>query len=408
MKETRLYRHLPETPGVYLMKNTRGSVLYVGKAGNLRHRVASYFTRLPAGRHGPHDERIQKLVSQIKYIGYEKTDTVIEALIREAELIKKLKPPFNIKEKDDKSFLYVEITKEKFPRVLLARTKGTYGPFTSAKSIREALRIIRRIFPYHIHTKEQVQKAKRPCFEYEVGLCPGICISALSAKDYKKNTNNIKRFFEGKKKQIARALKKEMEVASKALNFEQAGKIKRQIFALQHIEDVALIQDPEPLNVKLTNLKTLRIEGYDISNISGTFATGSMVVFINGKPDKNEYRKFKIKTISQSNDVGMLKEMLRRRLRKIPGTSGWPLPDCMLIDGGRGQVNAVQAVQAEFDLAIPVVGIAKGPARKNNEIIGTLPKGIEKATLIKVRDEAHRFAIAYHKKLREHAFFHAQ
>lgn len=391
-----LYEKFPESPGVYLMKDVSGKILYIGKAANLKRRVSSYFLR-------PHDSRIQKLVSEIKKIDYEPTDTAIEALILEARLIKKHLPPFNVREKDDKSFLYVEITKEKFPRVLLVRGKEgsageRFGPFTSASSIREALRIIRKIFPFSTHVSGQ--KFSRPCFEYEIGLCPGTCIGAVSRAEYRENIVNMRLFLEGKKARILRALEKEMNMASKKLEFERAEKLKRRIFALRHIRDVALITELEfgaPSGKAATQL---RIEGYDISNISGTSAVGSMVVFRGNMPDKNEYRKFKIRTISGSDDVGMLKEVIRRRL----GNS-WPLPALFLIDGGKGQINGAKAVLSEFGLRIPVAGIAKGPERKRNDIIGIIPKGISRATLINVRDEAHRFAIAYHKRVRGRMFF---
>ena len=198
-----------------------------------------------------------------------------------------------------------------------------------------------------------------------------------------------------------------MKAASAALEFEAAEKLKRQIFALRHIQDVALISSDAPLfSTGYRPMANSRIEGYDVSNISGTSAVGSMVVFCGGKPDRTEYRKFKIRTITGSNDFGMLKEVLRRRFRHpaAKGGFGWALPDLVLIDGGRGQVNAAEEVLSETGLKIPVVGIAKGPERKRNDIIGFLPKGFDKRTLILVRDEAHRFAIQYHKKVRAREF----
>ncbi len=388
------------------MKNARGGVLYVGKAGNLRRRVSSYFTRAL-------DARLQKLVSEIHDIETRKTDTAIEALILESELIKKLQPPFNVLEKDDKSFLYVEITKDKFPRVLLARGKDEsgknakrYGPFTSASSIREAMRILRKIFHWSIHTPEKLQsssyklKTTRPCFEYEIGLCPGTCVGAISSADYKKTISGLKLFFDGKKERLIKNLKKEMVLAGKKLEFERAEKIKRQIFALQHVQDVALIKD-DPLFVSkpYTQNPIFRIEGYDISSISGDSAVGSMVVFTGGKPDKNEYRKFKIKNFSSRGDTGMMKEVLERRFK-----NNWPLPSMILVDGGAGQVGAAKQALCEVGLKIPVIGIAKGPKRKRNDFIGFIPKWVEPKTLISVRDEAHRFAISYHKKLRGKKF----
>jgi excinuclease ABC subunit C len=440
-----LHKKLPESPGVYLFKDARGKILYIGKAGNLRRRVSSYFTR-PRHRQGyggqAHDSRIEKLVSKIEKVDCRRTDTALEALILEAELIKKYKPPYNIREADDKSFLYVEVTREKFPRMLLVRGRDlrirnglapslkerhsstasararrrsalfSAGPFTSASNIREALRILRRIFPWSTHPSTELgagefskknrrlypERSRRACFEYELGLCPGTCIGAISREDYMKNIVNLKLLFAGKKKRILRNLQKEMAAASRNLKFEKAEKLRRQIFALKHIRDVALISDSGPLPTTY-HLPPTRVEGYDVSNISGTSATGSMVVFRGSEPDNNEYRKFRIRTITRADDVGMLREVLERRFK-----NNWPLPDLILIDGGKGQVNTTKKVLEEFGLKIPVVGIAKGSKRKRNDIIGEIPPGVSKNTLVKVRNEAHRFALGYHKKLRGRNF----
>lgn len=400
-----LFSRLPNTPGVYLMKDIKGEILYIGKASNLKRRVSSYFQR-------SHEFRIERLVAQIKKIDYKKTDTALEALILEAELIREHQPPYNVLEKDNKSFLYVQITDESFPCINLVRGKDLnnsdpsntksknssriFGPFVSGRSLREALKIIRRIFPYSTHSANQ----KKPCFDYQLGLCPGTCIGAINEKDYNRNVYHIKLFFRGKKKQILASLKKEMSSKAKMLEFEKAEILKKQIFALEHIQDIALISKA---NHELRTSPTLRIEGYDISNISGTSAVGSMVVFIGDQPDKSQYRKFKIKTVQGANDIGMLKEVLGRRFRKNFHSSQkdrWPLPGLILIDGGRGQVNAVKSVLREKGLNISVVGIAKGPERKRNDIVGYVPEDIRPETLIRVRDEAHRFAIQYHKKLR--------
>jgi excinuclease ABC subunit C len=403
----KFYEKLPDTPGVYLMKNKAGELLYVGKAGNLRRRVSSYFLR-------PHDARIQKLVSEIAKIDHKKTDTAIEALMLEAELIKKYRPPFNIREKDDKSFLYVEITEEVFPRVLLVRGKNErdgerYGPFTSASSIRLALKILRRIFPFSAHQWNPVayrdsnaRLRAKPCFDYSIGLCPGTCIGAISEEEYAHTLKNLRYFLEGKKKMVIKTLQKDMDRASKALEFERAEMIKRKLFSLQHIQDVALIKENETRDEE--EQQGIRIEGYDISNISGTSAVGSMVVFENNKPSKSEYRKFKIRGVQYANDVAMLKEVLRRRFSHI-GDARWPMPQLLLIDGGKPQVNATRQVLRELKISLPVVGLAKGPDRKNNEVIGVIPKFTALAVLIRVRDEAHRFAVAYHKKVRSRNFF---
>jgi excinuclease ABC subunit C len=418
------------------MKDAEGAVLYVGKAANLRRRVSSYFER-------PHDVRIETLVGKIRTMEYRQTDTALEALILEAELIKTLTPPFNVREKDDKSFLYFEITKEKFPRVLLVRGSGTasekpaatgrerrFGPFTSASSAREALRILRRIFPWSTHDPDEIGKMKRPCFNYEIGLCPGTCIGAITRGEYVKTIDRLTLFFEGKKKSVLREMEKEMKDAGKKLDFEKAEKLRRRIFALQHIRDTALISDTEALIAGSAGAASARranggssnpgqrsgyrIEGYDISNISGTSAVGSMVVFEDGEPNKNEYRKFKIRTIFQPNDVGMLTEMLERRFSHSAvspasgvdrGKSRWPMPDLVLIDGGLAQVNAAHKVLRTVGLRVPIIGLAKGPERKRNDILGIVPKGVRKETLVRVRDEAHRFAISYHKTLRARRIF---
>ncbi|MEK7555061.1 MAG: UvrB/UvrC motif-containing protein [Patescibacteria group bacterium] len=419
-----LYENFPETPSVYLMRGGKGEIFYIGKAVNLKRRVSSYFTR-------PHDYRIEKMVGLIKKIDYQKTDTAIEALFLEAELIKKHQPPYNVLEKDDKSFLYIEVTKEKFPRVLLVRGKSLatgkrFGPFIYGGNIRQALKILRKIFPFATHpavveSRMENEKWKtevtgkshqnhsplhiahspkpRPCFDYQIGLCPGTCIGVVSAEAYRKNIRSLTLIFEGKKKRVLAQLEKEMKNAAKALDFEKAEFIKRQVFGLRHIQDVAVIHDSDV--IQSGEDRGVRIEGYDISNISGTSAVGSMVVFIGAEPDKNEYRKFKIQTVHQSNDVAMLKEVLRRRFK-----NSWTLPDLILIDGGLPQVNAARSVLGESGIKIPIVGIAKGPERKKNEFFGAIPRGIQEKTLIRVRDEAHRFAISYYRALHRSRAFH--
>ncbi|MDP3725533.1 MAG: GIY-YIG nuclease family protein [Nanoarchaeota archaeon] len=420
-------KKIPETPGVYIFRNKRKEMLYIGKAANLKRRVSSYFQKA-------HDSRIEEMVRNIEKIDYKKTDSVLEALMFEAELIKKHQPPYNILQKDDKSFLYVEFTKEKFPRLLLTRGKNKsqgshFGPFLYAGAIREGLRILRKIFPWNLHPQSSFQCSQehenkknnetKPCFDAQVGLCPGTCIGAISKADYKKIIRKIRLFFLGKKKQIIQELRREMGAASKNLEFERASIIKRQIFSLKHIQDVALI-NAQPV-IPSACEESHRIEGYDVSNISGTSAVGSMVVFVDGKPDKNQYRKFKIPQHSEQSEVsvartpslregsyfnihpakgqgdtGMLKEVLERRLKH----KEWPLPDLIVVDGGKGQVGAATSALAEAGLKIPVVGIAKGPKRKKNEFFGKIQAWTDEDGLIKVRDEAHRFAISYHKHLR--------
>lgn len=396
-----LKKRLPTSPGVYVMKDVAGKILYVGKAANLKRRVMSYFER-------PQELRIARMVSEVAKVDFETTDTVIEALILEARLIKKYQPPYNVLEKDDRSFLYVVIPREKFPRVLVLRERealsydkplGRFGPFTAASSLREALRILRRIFPWSSHDlKANSYKLKvnaKPCFNYQIGLCPGTCAGVITSRAYKKIIWQLLLFFQGKKKRILTQLKKDMHAAAVALRYEEAAAIRRRIEALTHIHDIAVLGDKH-----VQEHSFHRVEGYDISNISGTSAVGSMVVFVDGAPANNEYRKFRIKTVVGSNDVAMLQEVLRRRFTHAE----WPLPDLILIDGGLPQVNAARHILAQFNVFIPVVGIAKGPERKRNDFF--YPHELHAAIarnrdmLIQVRDEAHRFAVKYHRELR--------
>lgn len=412
----KLYRNLSETPGVYLMYGAKRELLYIGKAGNLKRRILSYFTR-------PHDFRIESLVSQIRRIETRETATALEALILESLLIKKHQPPYNIREKDGRSFLFVEITREEFPRVLLVRGKAVgpelrrgkaarrasgkiFGPFTAAASVREALKILRRIFPWSVHDPNSLGAFKRPCFDTEMGLCPGTCVGVADRTAYRRSIRNLARVLGGGTQMVLKSLERDMKRAAGRLEFEEAARIRRQVFALRHVRDVALIGEDEFLAgraglprdpVRIEGHALSRIEGYDISNISGTSAVGSMVVFMDGEPDKQEYRKFRIRTVAQSDDTGMLREALLRRFG-----NDWPLPNLILIDGGRGQVHTAERVLEGAGLTIPVVGIAKGPERKKNEFVGAIPKGFDERVLIRVRDEAHRFAISYHRTLRGH------
>lgn len=379
-------KKFPDTPGVYIMRDSRRKPLYIGKASSLRRRVISYFQR-------PQETRIEQMLAQVQNIDLEKTDSVIEALFRENELIKKYQPKYNVKLKDDKTFLGIFISREDWPRIMPARItqklpKGEfYGPFPSASNVREALQIIRKIFPFRVSCAPMSGKA---CFEYHLGMCPGVCAGKVLQKDYQKTIRQIKLFLKGKKKSVIREIEKEMKDAAKNMDFEKAAKLRDQIFALKHIQDVALITEEQMQHPEdVPN----RIEAYDVSNIHGAFAVGSMVVFTEGLIDKSQYRKFKIKTVQGADDVASLKEILARRLAH----NEWLKPDLILIDGGIGQVNGIKNVLISYKLDIPVVGIAKGPDRDKNEIIGANSLSIDKKLLLRIRDEAHRFAIQYYR-----------
>lgn len=345
-------------------------------------------------------------------------ESEFEALLLEVLLIKKFKPKYNIRLKDDKSSLYIKITKEEFPRVYPARkTEGGFGPFPRAKTVRSVLKILRRIFPYRSCKK----LPKKPCLYLELKLCPGICVNQ-SEKDkssYKKTISRLKSLLEQKSKKVIRGLKKEMKESAKKENFSLAAKLRDKIFQIEyllqkhHLPDEYLenpnlffdIRQKELVELgKILKIKTKikRIEGFDISNISGTKATGGMVVFRDGEADKSLYRRFRIRLFKTPDDVAMIKEMILRRFKHPE----WEFPNLIIIDGGKGQVSGTIEVLNHLGLKIPVTGLVKKietliVPKKNGFTEVNLPKDSQALNLLKrIRDEAHRFAKAYHLKLR--------
>ena len=348
------------------------------------------------------------MVSQIKEIKIRETDTVLEALILEANLIKKYQPRYNIKEKDDKSFSYFVITKEEFPRVLILRKTEVetrqclvsikiYGPYTSKKQMQIALKIIRKIFPFH----SLRQKTEKGCLDFQIGLCPGPYAGKINKKDYRKNIRGVRMILEGKKKGLLTKMEKEMKDCSLKREFEKAGEIRNKIFALRHIQDIALLSKEELTTDDKS--QNIRIEAYDISNISGSDAVGAMVVFKNKKPEKSDYRKFKIKTVQGINDIAMMREVLARRFG-----NDWTKPDLIFLDGGKGHLAMAKKLLDNLGLKIPIVAIAKGPTRKKTDLYfanrhrNAINRCLydDENFVGQVMDEAHRFAISYHRKLR--------
>jgi excinuclease ABC subunit C len=417
-KEVRLKNgQLPDKPGVYLFKDESGAILYIGKATSLKRRVESYFTR-------PRDNRIQEMVSKAASIDYLEQPTAIEALFLEANLIKRHQPYYNVLEKDDKSFCYLVITDEPYPRPFVLRAtdfddnsigayKAVYGPFKSARAVRSSLDIIRKAIPWSTCVPGQ----KRHCFYASLKQCPGVCTQDISPRAYAKVIRDLMAFFDGKRADIVRRYRKDMQSASKVQRFEEAAFLRNRLRALEHIQDIAVLaKDDTPSGSPYDRGRREgegevglfgRVEGYDISNISGTSATGSMVVFKHGAPLKGLYRKFKIRTVFGPDDYASLREVLHRRFRHRD--RGWEWPDLILIDGGAGQVNIALEVMASLDSPriIPVIGMVKGAERKREDLVippafialkSTLEK--HKDVLVHVRDESHRFAIAYHRKLR--------
>ncbi len=410
-------KKLPDAPGVYFFLGPKKETLYIGKAASLRDRVRSYFSRdLPQMR----SPLIVQMVEKASSIDWRETDSVLEALILEAALIKTYKPKHNTLAKDDKSFNHVVITKEDFPRVLVVRgkdlsdglslqansyqLKASFGPFPHGAQLKEALKIVRKIFPFRdkctpcseLQAKSQKLKpACRPCFNRQIGLCPGVCTGEIGKRDYTRIVRHITLFFEGKKKKLLQELERDMKKAAREERFEEAARIRKQLFALQHIQDVSLIKSD--LQPKTYNLKSFRIEAYDAAHLQGSSAVGVMTVVENGEINKSEYRTFTLKDTKPGDDIGALKEILSRRL----GHSEWQLPNLIVVDGGKTQIAAAESVLREAGVAIPVVSVVKNERHQARGMMGdkTLTTKHQSAIIL-ANSEAHRFAISTHRRKR--------
>ncbi len=408
-------KNLPDTPGVYFFLGAKKEILYIGKATSLKDRVRSYFDRNILRTRGA---LIEKMVFQAISIDYIETQSVLEALILEASQIKKHQPEFNIKEKDNKSFNYVVVTDEDFPRVLIERgrninfpetksykLKAVYGPFPHGGELRAAMKIIRRIFPYRDKCipKEELKNPNkaRLCFNAQIGLCPGVCNDGITKREYRKRIKHLELFFQGKKDELIRELEKEMKEASKEERFEEATKLRKTLYALDHIQDIALIKaDTE----RTYGENVFRIEAYDIAHMSGKETVGVMVVVEDGELAKSQYRKFRIRGKGEKikiDDTNNLKEVLIRRL----GHLEWTLPNLIVIDGGVGQINAAKEILNEKGFEIDVVAVVKDTRHKPKDLMGA-KQFIDNhsRSILLANSEAHRFAITYHRKLRTKGF----
>ncbi|MGD8463888.1 MAG: excinuclease ABC subunit UvrC [Anaerolineae bacterium] len=545
---------LPTKPGVYLMKDEDGGVLYVGKAINLRARVRSYF-HASAG----HSPKVQRLVTQIASIDFIVTASELEALILESNLIKRHRPKYNVRLKDDKRYPYIKVTwQEEYPRVQIVRRMERdgaryFGPFTAAWAVQQTLHTLRRVFPYLTCNRTITGQDERACLYLDIGLCLGPCIGAADKGQYRTMIDGLCRFLEGKSDEVVADLEAKMQVAAERWDFEEAAIYRDQLDAIQRvierqkivstamadqdviafaradgdacvqvffirhgrligreyfvldgtaeeddaevvssfvkqfyddaayvppeillpheIDEALVIQEwlrsrrgqkvvlkvprrglkrdlvemaAENASETLGHLRAQwlvdegkqatalselqehlgletppnRIECYDISTMQGSATTGAMVVFVKGVPRKSDYRRFRIRTVQGTDDYASMREMLRRRFRRIaepdpdliekPGAkSSWDLlPDLLVVDGGKGQLNAVLEVLEEYGLRdqVPAVGLAKQeeeiylPDRSDSI---RLPSSSEGLFLIqRVRDEAHRFAITYHRRVR--------
>jgi len=419
----KLYQNLPNQPGVYLFKDSSRQVLYVGKALNLKKRVRNYFDTQPK------EERIKKLLTEAKKIDFYQVEGEIEALLLEARLIKQFKPKYNVRLKDDKRYLYVGITKEKYPQIKLLRQPecessllAWYGPFPSSSSLKEILRLLRRIFPYRSCRK----LTSKSCLYHHLNLCPGMCLTEV--KSYQKTIKKMMMFLEGQITPLMKKLQKEMKKAADSQKYEEAGRIKKQIELIENLfhhhgqggdEGKTQKQADElrKLLVKYSGIEPSRIErleAYDVANLGENLIVGAMVVFVNGEPDKSQYRQFNLKgpTYAKASagkgDPGGIKQILVRRLTH----QEWLYPQAILVDGGKTQVNAAFEAVREKNLAkqIPVLGLAKKeekifiPKVSKETIVAWKIVPYQSSSLVhqllqQARDEAHRFAQRYYKKL---------
>jgi len=418
-------KNLPQVPGIYIYFGKNHAVIYVGKARNLKRRVSSYFIKNSS--HGP---KIRQMVGKIEDIEFIATENEAKALILENKLIKKYLPKYNVAYKDDKSYPFISITKESFPRISfirlpraltendpdISRKSFLFGPYPKVYVVKQAIKKICSIFPLRTCRKEiKKDKTDKPCLNYHIGICSGPCAAKITNAEYKNLVRNTILLLRGKKKKLLKSLREEMKDQSSLLKFEEAAKIRNQIFGLKQIVDVkntGVKEDQRLVELKNSlNLKAIpeKIEGLDISNIAGKYSVGSVVVFKKGRPSNKDYRQFKIKTVSGVNDTQMIREIAKRRYRRIAGENPSDLPDLIVVDGGVGQLNALNDVLKELKLDVASIGLAK----KMEEIFKQENAKIKKIVLENnsgalhllqhLRDEAHRFAVRYHKILRHKA-----
>lgn len=397
---------LPTSPGVYIFKDAEEAVLYVGKAINLKKRVSSYFYP-----HQALSDRIRIMIGKASDITYVAAATEAEALIYENSLIKQLRPKYNVALRDDKSYPRLKLTmNEAFPRLILTRKKTDdgalyYGPFTSAKLLKEAIVLLRQMFPL----RTCVKMPRRICLNYHIGQCLGPCAGEVDQKSYMDVVSELKLFLEGARSALVKHLSSRMMEASKKENYEEALRLKARIEALSAMKEKAISYVPREEVEELRELLGIKttieiIEAFDVSNIMGTAAVGSMVCFYKGRPRKSEYRRFKIKNVTGVDDYSMMREIVARRYARVLKEGG-KLPELILIDGGKGHLSAVQEELNKLGLSeIPVLGIAKEFERiyvKGRPEPLLLPGDSKSLHLLeRIRDEAHRFAINYHKGLR--------
>lgn len=416
-------KELPTGPGVYFHKNINNEIIYVGKAANLRNRVKHYFQKSRA-----RDPKTEALINEIVDTDWITVETELDAIFIEAEMVRRYMPKYNILLRDDKSFTYVRIDiKSDHPTVTFTRRplddKAEYfGPYVSKASISAALKHLRRVFPYSTHTPTNIPR--RACLQSQIGICPGLEAGLTTVDEYRKNLRRLMQYLRGKRKKLIAEIEKCMKTAAKNKDFEQAAAYRNKLLALKNLERQVIFGDRELMDISkdngLVRLAQIlgfndpprRIEGFDISHMSGTDNAASMVVFTGGVPDKSQYRKFKMR-LGGNNDFAHMEEAIRRRFSD-KNVKQWGVPDLLLIDGGKGQVGAAYNAMISCGHKLPMIGLAKRfeeiiiptvTSDKNGTIkefkTVVLSRGDDGLKLLtRIRDESHRFAVSYHSTLK--------
>ena len=429
-------KQLPKGPGVYFHKNSKGKIIYIGKAARLNNRVRQYFqaSRL-------RDPKTDALVAEISDVDWVEVESELDALFLEAELIRRYQPMYNILLRDDKSLSYIRIDiKSNHPTVSIVRRPlddgaEYYGPYYSSASIKKALKYLRKIFPFDWRIPGVGQK--RPSLDYHLGLSPGLEKGKTTLAQYRANLRQLVRYLKGGRKNIMNDIEKKMLSSAKEHNFEMAAKYRNQLRALSALHKQIIFSDKEFMDIskdaglsELTQILGLssiprRIEGFDISHMSGTDTVASMVVFQNGLPDKAKYRKFKMR-IPGNDDFAHMNEVISRRV-SAKNQKNWGLPDLFLIDGGKGQLGAAITALKVAAMNTPAIGLAKQqeqiviakdwPSVNFSEKFAKKIRATVQETddfylvnipheshvvklLQRIRDESHRFAVSYHSTLK--------
>lgn len=418
-------RTFPQTPGVYLMKDAAGRVIYVGKAKNLRARAGSYFLK------GAADERrTADLVREIHDVDFLEAESEVDALLVEARLVKDIQPKFNQELKDDKTFPYLEIyVREDFPRVEFTREpsdRGTklYGPFASAGGLRGAIQVLQKIFKFRtcsleIEDGDEKWRWFRPCLLASINQCTAPCNLRISKEDYQRDIHRLRMFLEGKKRQLLDEMRGEMDAAAKELKFEKAARLRDEIHLLEtlddrgeldeHVQPEVFFIDPKKGLAGLRKVLKLAaaprtIEGVDIAHLGGDETVASLVRFIDGLPFKPGYKRYRIRGVQGVDDYRSIHEVVARRFARLHDENEI-FPDVLLIDGGKGQLNAAVAAFTELGITPPtIISIAKREEELfvpgQEEPLRLSRHSYALRLLQYVRDEAHRFAQHYHHLLR--------